>query len=252
MKLITHCPTCGNKLVTKQLLCEECGLELGNTFELSAFDYLSAEDMVFLEAFLKARGNLKIVQDVIGISYPTAKSRLEQVIENLGLKENEEVHVDISNLKMEPETKASAIVRNKLIRYGGKAVMPLYNGKPYEMYLCGDGDSFSSWKNSNTPILEFKVFDIVVDLLMREGGKAMKGQGRGKNDKVGSERCNEHTVVGVIAMEYWGKKEGESTFDPVFAIAAILDWADIADNGWGYLKLKESYLRKVKNNEYRE
>ena len=44
---------------------------------------------------------------------------------------------------------------------------------------------------------EFRVFDIIVDLLKSEGGEASKGQPR--NYKVGSEKCNEHTVAGAIA-----------------------------------------------------
>ena len=49
--------------------------------------------------------------------------------------------------------------------------------------------------------------------------------------------------MGVIAMEYWGKQAGESTFDPVFAIAAMLSWAEIADNARGYLQLKREFVR---------
>ena len=40
-----------------------------------------------------------------------------------------------------------------------------------------------------------------------------------------------------IATEYYGKEEGESSFDPLFVIAAILDWAGIARNERGYMEL---------------
>lgn len=40
-----------------------------------------------------------------------------------------------------------------------------------------------------------------------------------------------------IATEYYGKAEGESTFDPIFVLAAMLQWAGIAENGRGYLRL---------------
>ena len=40
-----------------------------------------------------------------------------------------------------------------------------------------------------------------------------------------------------IATQYYGKKIGESTFDPLFVLAAMLEWAEIAENGWGYIKL---------------
>ena len=46
-------------------------------------------------------------------------------------------------------------------------------------------------------------------------------------------------------MEYYGKSEGESVFDPVFILAGILEWADVAKNGWGFLELTNNYRRRV-------
>lgn len=39
------------------------------------------------------------------------------------------------------------------------------------------------------------------------------------------------------AIHYFGKKPGESCFDPAFVLAAVLEWAGIAKNGWGYIQL---------------
>ena len=38
-----------------------------------------------------------------------------------------------------------------------------------------------------------------------------------------------------------GKKEGESGLDPVFILAAVLDWAGIAKNGRGEIALTAEY-----------
>ena len=46
-------------------------------------------------------------------------------------------------------------------------------------------------------------------------------------------------------MEYYGKSEGESVFDPVFILAGILEWADIAKNGRGYIELTNNYREKA-------
>lgn len=40
--------------------------------------------MNFLETFIKNRGNIKEVEKDLGISYPTVKNKLENVIEALG------------------------------------------------------------------------------------------------------------------------------------------------------------------------
>ena len=57
--------------------------------------------------------------------------------------------------------------------------------------------------------------------------------------------CTEDTIVGCIAKEYAGKKEGMSVFDPVFVLSAILDWAGIAHNERGYLELTADYRTRA-------
>ena len=81
-----------------------------------------------------------------------------------------------------------------------------------------------------------KAIRLKTEHLFRNGGKARKGNGR--NYKLGYGDCTEDTIVGCIAKEYAGKKEGMSVFDPVFVLSAILDWAGIAHNERGYLEQK--------------
>lgn len=150
----------------------------------------------------------------------------------------------MDTVKRITSTDASSIIRNKLVLSNGKATIHTYNGTAYDIYLAKDGSGFTCKALPNVPY-EFNVFDCIVALLIREGGKAKKGCAHGKNDKVGSERCNEHTVTGVIALDYFGKSIGDSVFDPVFILAGILEWADIAKNERGYLELTSSYRELV-------
>ena len=143
-----------------------------------------------------------------------------------------------------PNTDASSIIKDQLISSNGKTTIHTYNGTPYDICLTEDGIGFTCKALPGIPY-EFKVFDYIVALLIREGGKAKKGYARGKHDKVGSERCNKHTVTGVIALEYYGKSIGDSVFDPVFVLAGILEWADIAKNERGYLELTTNYRELV-------
>lgn len=41
----------------------------------------------------------------------------------------------------------------------------------------------------------------------------------------------------VVAKKYYGKEDDESSFDPLFVIASILDWANIVRNKRGYMEL---------------
>ncbi len=86
-------------------------------------------------------------------------------------------------------------------------------------------------------ILVFSIFDIVVEFLKEHGGRATKGVGRGKGDKVGYANCKCDTVLYAIATRYYDHKDGDSTFDPLFVIAAVLQWAGIARNTRGELIL---------------
>ena len=89
-KLINKCPACHKDMEITVLRCPDCGLELRNRFELSAFDLLDDEKKDFLTAFLKNRGNLKNVQSELQISYPTAKKRLDDLLSALGIAVEEQ------------------------------------------------------------------------------------------------------------------------------------------------------------------
>lgn len=83
-KVLSKCPVCNSKLKITKLKCNSCSTTVENEFELSKFDYLSSEQLEFAEVFLKCRGNIKDVEKEMGISYPTVRSKLDDVILALG------------------------------------------------------------------------------------------------------------------------------------------------------------------------
>ena len=83
-KILCKCPVCRSRLKVTRLKCEECGTVVENQFELSKFDYLNSEQLYFIEVFLKSRGNIKDVEKELGISYPTVRAKLDEVITSLG------------------------------------------------------------------------------------------------------------------------------------------------------------------------
>ena len=245
-KLINHCPSCNTELVISALQCPHCKMELRGEFEMNAFERLSTEQSAFLFSFLKNRGNLSAIQAEMQISYPTAKKKLDELLVKLGLEtkdefKNERVgEIDMSNWEIDSSShKASEIIRAKLKANGGRVIVHTARGLPCEVIASADGHSFTCDKLPITPPYDFTVFDVIVDLLLANGGRARKGNGR--NYRLGEPECDETTVVGAIAYNYAGKKTGNSVFDPVFALAAILDWAGIADNERGELVLTASY-----------
>ena len=243
-KLISKCPCCNEMLKITTLHCPACGMEMKNDFNLSAFDRLSNEQHAYLMVFLQQRGNLKKVQNQLGLSYPTAKKKLDELLIALELANEEDTHekeeIDMRNLVVNHNsTDASEIIKAKLLACGGRVIVYTARGLPCEIWADVDGKSFVSDKLPIKPNYEYRVFDVIVDLLLANGGRARKGNGR--NYKLGEHECDETTVAGTIAKKYAGKKNGESAFDPVFVFAAVLEWAGIAHNERGELVLTKSY-----------
>lgn len=245
-KMISKCPGCNGTLHITTLQCPDCGMELKNDFEMSMFDTLSGEENAFLMAFLRHRGNLKNVQSELEISYPTAKKKLNELLVRLGLAEPEQEEIEMPNISnliaVRNSTKASEIIKAKLLDNGGRVIVHTARGLPCEIIADSDGKSFVSKKLPVKPPYEYKVFDAIVDLLIANGGRARKGNGR--NYKLGHPECDENTVAGIVAI-YAGKKPGESVYDPVFVLAAVLEWAGIASNERGELVLTQSYRSKL-------
>ena len=243
-KLISKCPCCNGTLNITSLQCPDCSVELRNTFELSAFDRLDEEQMSFLLSFLRHRGNLKNLQEEINISYPTAKKRLEELLvalevtrEGSGFTKQEVV--DMSSISVNrTSNRASEIIKAKLMDNGGRVTVYTARGLPCELWMNADATSFTSDKLPIKPPYEYRVFDVIVDLLVSQGGRARKGNGR--SYKLGDSNCDKTTVVGAVAIDR-GNRIGDSVFDPVFVLAAILEWAGIAHNERGELVLTRQY-----------
>lgn len=252
IKRITVCPACSNKLQVVTLKCKNCGLELHNEFEPNIFETLDSEQYDFLITFLKNRGNMKLLQSELNISYPYAKKKLDDLLIALNLLTNEKLeeanmkNIEIINTETwetnESSTKASDIIKCKLKQCGGQAKVTTLEGKVYEIIALKDGDTFFCEALPIEPY-SYRVFDIITDLLIANGGKAPKGNAR--NYKVGEEKCDENTVVGTIGISYFNKSYGESTLDPVFIMAAVLEWAGIAYNQRGFLELTGDYKKKI-------
>ena len=83
-RLISRCPVCSGRLRAVRLKCSKCGTVIENEFELSRFESLGEDQVKFLETFVMCRGNIKDVEKELGISYPTVRAKLDDVISALG------------------------------------------------------------------------------------------------------------------------------------------------------------------------
>jgi hypothetical protein len=109
------CPVCGEQMVITRMSCGACGSSLEGALHLgepgarpgarkdtskdareteARFGRLARLDdaqLQFVEAFLRCRGVIKNVEDMLGISYPTVKARLANALETMGFGAEDEL-----------------------------------------------------------------------------------------------------------------------------------------------------------------
>lgn len=90
--VLGRCPVCASEMRAVRLECGECGVLVEGSFALGRFHALDREQLAFLETFVRVRGNIKDVEREFGVSYPTARARLDAVIRALGFEVPTEDH----------------------------------------------------------------------------------------------------------------------------------------------------------------
>lgn len=82
--IVGSCPVCSSKMIVTELECPNCHTKISGQFELGKFSWLTREQLEFVEVFVRLRGNIKEVEEELGISYPTVRKKLDEVIQALG------------------------------------------------------------------------------------------------------------------------------------------------------------------------
>jgi hypothetical protein len=109
------CPVCGDTMYVARLACDTCGSALEGKFTLAGsleavapkrggpasrgddeqrygrLARLSDAQIEFVEVFVRCRGIIKNVEDMLGISYPTVRARLTNVLEAMGYGPEDEL-----------------------------------------------------------------------------------------------------------------------------------------------------------------
>ena len=78
-----NCPVCGEQMMITRLYCPECDTSLEGRFSFGGLGSLSEEQLAFVETFMRCEGKITRVQKAFGISYPTVRSRLDEIIRTL-------------------------------------------------------------------------------------------------------------------------------------------------------------------------
>ena len=76
---LTH----GQPIVVERVRLTDKNIVIEGRFELPQLARLSAEDQVFITAFVRCHGSIKEMEQIFGVSYPTIKSRLNRIAQSL-------------------------------------------------------------------------------------------------------------------------------------------------------------------------
>ncbi len=81
---MNNCPICKDQLQVREFYCPQCRVSFRGEFESSWLAALSEEQLEFVRLFITVQGNIREMEKRLGISYPTVKNRLGEIIRKIG------------------------------------------------------------------------------------------------------------------------------------------------------------------------
>src|SRR5271167_693540 len=82
--IILKCPSCDGNLTVARLDCPDSKISIEGEFAPPALLKLTGAQLDFVEAFIKTRGVIRAVERELGVSFPTVRARLDEVVAGLG------------------------------------------------------------------------------------------------------------------------------------------------------------------------
>src|SRR3989304_1687297 len=80
---LNQCPKCSSDLEITKYTCQNCETVIEGRFSGCAFCGLNDDDRLFALVFIQTEGNMRDVERLMGISYPTIKSRIAKLNQEL-------------------------------------------------------------------------------------------------------------------------------------------------------------------------
>lgn len=122
----TTCPFCGGEMYVTHLYCRDCDTTVEGRFVASASGpldkeqlgfierfvaRLSAEQLLFVETFVRCEGKMNRMEVELGVSYPTIRNRLNEIVSTLGY----EPDADEPALQLDKQLAEKLVARRQAI-----------------------------------------------------------------------------------------------------------------------------------------
>src|SRR4030043_1789849 len=83
--------TQGKPVTVERVRLVNSDIAIEGSFTLPPLASLSAEDQVFVMAFMRCHGSIKDMEQMFGISYPTVKNRINRIAQQLEFVEIKQI-----------------------------------------------------------------------------------------------------------------------------------------------------------------
>jgi hypothetical protein len=99
--LFSACPVCGGELIITRINCPSCETVIEGAFKTATFHqpevfgpeqlhlmmpfaHLSPEQLYFVLTFIRSEGRFNRMEEELGMSYPTLRNRLDEILRAMG------------------------------------------------------------------------------------------------------------------------------------------------------------------------
>ncbi len=120
----TICPICQSNLDVTRLHCSSCDTSIEGRFEMGHFSNLTPEQLNFIFTFVRVEGKLNRMEQELGLSYPTIRNRLHEVIRALGYEPGKDDSSDVGE-----ETRTSVIADLEAGKINAEQAMRILRGE---------------------------------------------------------------------------------------------------------------------------
>jgi hypothetical protein len=100
----SRCPVCQSELEITRLHCSTCDTTIEGRFSGGPIAHLTAEHLDFIVTFVRCEGKINRMEQELGLSYPTIRNRLHEVIRALGFEPGKDELVEVS-----PDTRSTVL-----------------------------------------------------------------------------------------------------------------------------------------------
>jgi len=108
LPLPRRCPLTGGEIVVTRFYCPDADVSVEGRFavEQPPFAQLAPEQVKFIETFVRNEGKLNRMEEELGLSYPTIRSRLHEIIRALGYEPGRDEAPPVPPAPPAPDRKA--------------------------------------------------------------------------------------------------------------------------------------------------